>query len=752
MKTTVLAGLLVLVSHFVAFAAPVQDLPITAITPEIESDWSAVYYGDNDDDGGPLLLGNDGTAATGGIRAWNLADSTPLREVVKKTPGRTKLITVVYDVGGRDLAVTIAQPDSIIRLYDMDGFDEIKSAEYKALGDWSAICSWKSQKSGEQYVYLFGKKQAIQFLVRGKDGEITISEIQTFKTPVEASSCAVSLSAGVVYFSGDDSKDVYSFPALETTAAPVIAVLGHAQDDVTGLAAYIGGKKGDLILVAQKNVIGVYSTDVRLLGTLNLTGEEDIEIQGLDVFQSKTDHFKAGVITYALKSEVGKGFGVSEIDTPFSRLNLSLNTKYNPGEEKCKDCQSTITSRCNFSGFTTGDSCSCFAGYSGPTCETVTCRSDCSRQGKCVGANQCKCNAGWGGLYCSFLEVAPKSETDANGGDGDDPAIWISPKSKSASRIITTTKSGAGAGLGVFDLNGKLLQQIAAAKPNNVDIIYGFQAGERKIDLAYAACRADNTLCFFEITPDGVLTTIPGGTQPTKQGYQVYGSCVYRSQASGKQYLFVNQKDSNYLQYELTWSNGSLATTLVRDFLAGSGGQVEGCVSDEDNGWIFIGEEPYGLWRYDAEPDSAAPGGHLVFSIDDANVYADVEGVTLVQGSTKDRGFIISSCQGVSAYNVYRRAAPHEFVMTFTITESEDGRVDAVSNTDGIAAVGANLGPLFPKGLIVTHDDANQLPGGDRTSEEASFKLISLDDVLGAEQVRQLELLRDVDPDWDPRA
>jgi 3-phytase len=490
MKSTVLVTLLLSIQHL-AFAAPETDLPITKKTQDIESDWSAVYYNDEE----PLLLGNDGTAASGGFRAWSLSDkNNTLREVAKKTPGRTKLVTVVYDINGKDLAITIAQPDSIIRLYDVDGFEEVQKAEFKALGDWSALCSWKSQKSGEQYFYLFGKKKAVQFLITEQKGAITIVEVQTFDTPVEASSCVVSLSAVSVYFAGDDSKDVYTFKALESIAKPVITVLGQAEDDVTGLAAYIVRKAEDFLLVAQKDVIGVYSPALKLIGTLKLTGEEDIEIQGLNIFQAKTDTFKAGVITYALESEAGKGFGISDIEKPFKRLNLSLNTKYRPDEEDCKNCQSPVTSKCNFSGFSTGKSCSCFAGYSGSSCKTVTCRSNCSEHGKCVGANQCKCDDGWGGLYCSFLEVAPKAETDANGGDGDDPAIWISAKSKSDSRIITTTKSEAGAGLGVFNLNGKLLQTIAAGEPNNVDIIYGFQAGDRKIDLTYAACRADNTL------------------------------------------------------------------------------------------------------------------------------------------------------------------------------------------------------------------------------------------------------------------
>jgi 3-phytase len=490
MKSTVIATILLGLQHL-AFAAPETDLPVTKKTQDIESDWSTVYY--NDDE--PLLFGNDGTATSGGFRAWTLNDkNNTLREVAKKTPGRTKLVSVIYNIAGRDLAITIAQPDSIIRLYDVDSSEELKKAELTVLGDWSALCPWKSQKSGEQYFYLFGKKKAIQFLITGRNGVITIMEVQTFNTPVEASSCAVSLSAESVYFAGDDSKDVYTFKALESTANPVIAVLGQSEDDVTGLATYIGRKADDFLLVAQKDVIGVYSPALKLLGTLKLTGEEDIEIQGLNILQAKTDTFKGGVITYALESEVGKGFGISDIEKSFKRLNLGLNTKYSPDEEGCKKCQSTVTSKCNFSGFGTGNACSCFAGYNGPACKIVTCRNNCLGHGKCVGANQCRCDAGWGGLYCSFLEVAPKAETDANGGDGDDPAIWISANSTSESRIITTTKSQAGAGLGVFNLNGKLLQTIAAGEPNNVDIIYGFQAGDRKIDLTYAACRADNTL------------------------------------------------------------------------------------------------------------------------------------------------------------------------------------------------------------------------------------------------------------------
>lgn len=39
----------------------------------------------------------------------------------------------------------------------------------------------------------------------------------------------------------------------------------------------------------------------------------------------------------------------------------------------------------------------------------------------------------------------------------------------------------------------------------DVDDIYGFQAGDRKVDLAFAAFHEDDTRCLFEITSNVTL-------------------------------------------------------------------------------------------------------------------------------------------------------------------------------------------------------------------------------------------------------
>jgi 3-phytase len=140
------------------------DIPVSALTAEVESDWSAVYYGKT-----PLLLGNDGSAATGGWLAWNLDSGSPLAQVHAETPGRrTKLVTAIHGRDGKKaegLAVSIGQPDSILRGWELPDFKEVKSARTTVLGDWSALCSWKSP-TGNDYVYLFGKTEGKVFLVR----------------------------------------------------------------------------------------------------------------------------------------------------------------------------------------------------------------------------------------------------------------------------------------------------------------------------------------------------------------------------------------------------------------------------------------------------------------------------------------------------------------------------------------------------------------------------------------------------------
>jgi 3-phytase len=205
-----------------------------------------------------------------------------------------------------------------------------------------------------------------------------------------------------------------------------------------------------------------------------------------------------------------------------------------------------------------------------------------------------------------------------------------------------------------------------------------------------------NVCSFVEVTSNGTLKAIAGGKQTLLEDYEPYGSCTYHSRKTGKDYLFVNNKKAEYLQYELSAStNGTLQTKLVRQFIGGSGGQVEGCAGDDEAGYIFLGEEPLGIWRYEAEP-TGSPNGTQIARVGDASgLSADVEGITLVPTKSGPGGYILVSSQGISAYKVYERAPPHKYVTTFTIVNNDKMGIDHVSNTDGCAAVGNRLNKDF---------------------------------------------------------
>lgn len=264
---------------------------------------------------------------------------------------------------------------------------------------------------------------------------------------------------------------------------------------ISGLAAY-HGKADDYLFIAHDEAIDVYDDKIELKGSINLSGISELSIEGgLSILQTSVDGYHSGAFAFAFEGEEDTGVALGSLEGALVSLGIKTNTNYDPSDKPCKRCENVISDKCSDNGFSTGyQGCSCFAGFAGQDCSRNVCENDCSGHGKCVGSDVCKCKDGWTGPDCSFVAVKAKYETEANGGDGDDPAIWIHPTRPDQSKIITTTKSEEGEGFGVFDLQGKLLQHLTAEEPNNVDIIYNFTAGSRKVDLAYAACRGDNTL------------------------------------------------------------------------------------------------------------------------------------------------------------------------------------------------------------------------------------------------------------------
>ena len=155
------------------------------------------------------------------------------------------------------------------------------------------------------------------------------------------------------------------------------------------------------------------------------------------------------------------------------------------------------------------------------------------------------------------------------------------------------------------------------------------------------------------------------------------------------------------------------------------GSQAEGCVADDELGWLYVGEEDTGIWKYSAEP-GAGNTRTAVDTTEGGNLTADVEGMSLWLGP-EGKGFLIVSNQGEDNYAVYRREGENAYVGKFHVVANEDLGIDGASETDGLDVTSAALGGAFGQGLLVVQDGRNLTP-----NERQNFKLVPWSQIAAA--------------------
>ena len=188
------------------------------------------------------------------------------------------------------------------------------------------------------------------------------------------------------------------------------------------------------------------------------------------------------------------------------------------------------------------------------------------------------------------VETTPVSH---RGDAADDAAIWVNPSDPARSTIIGTDKLG---GIAVYDRAGTQLQyRDENATNNNVDLRTDFPLGDQRVALVAASDRTryytrDQTqyhrrIVLYSVDPATGTLTDPVGT--IRADYEPYGLCMYRSQASGRFYVFVTGRnlvgdlDGYVEQWELSDNgSGQIDAEKVRSF--GVGSLSEGCVADRD--------------------------------------------------------------------------------------------------------------------------------------------------------------------------
>lgn len=326
------------------------------------------------------------------------------------------------------------------------------------------------------------------------------------------------------------------------------------------------------------------------------------------------------------------------------------------------------------------------------------------------------------GLRTEATKVLPIVENVGFLGSGDisdDAAIWIDPANPANSAVIAGNKARSGGGIGVFGMDGKLIQFRADGMIGNVDLRTGFNSSGTPIVLVGGNNRTNNTLALWSLDPETrKLSPVAARSIPTFAPN--YGFCMYHSRLSGKFYGFVTPNGSGSIQqFEFVDKGaGRVDAVLVRTLPIST--ITESCVADDELGHLYVGQEDFAVWKYKAEPDAGtdrtsvdtAGSGHLV---------ADIEGMSIAYGANGS-GHLFVSSQGDSSVAVYDRAAGNNFIKSVKI--GANATIDEVTGTDGLDVTSMNAGPQFEQGLLVVHDESNT---GGSTS---NLKYVPLSSVL----------------------
>lgn len=310
--------------------------------------------------------------------------------------------------------------------------------------------------------------------------------------------------------------------------------------------------------------------------------------------------------------------------------------------------------------------------------------------------------------------VTPTAETTrviSAGDAADDPAIWVNSNNAEASLILGTDKQY---GLDVYDLTGKLKQRLDNGRLNNVDVRYNQELAGKVVDIAAASHRDLSAISLFAI--DQTSGHVSWVNDIKTQLDDVYGLCM--AQTNRGTYVFINDQDGRYEQYKVISENDTWSAERVREFALPS--QPEGCVADDKNNRLFVGEEAAGVWLTSISADNA-PDPKLIIEVDE-NLVADVEGMSIYHGT--ETSYLVISSQGDDSYVLYSSEAPYEYVGRFNIAMNAAAGIDGASETDGLDVTSAALGSAYPDGLLVVQDGRNVMP-----AENQNYKLVSWSDV-----------------------
>jgi len=294
----------------------------------------------------------------------------------------------------------------------------------------------------------------------------------------------------------------------------------------------------------------------------------------------------------------------------------------------------------------------------------------------------------------------------ASGDVADGAAIIPNPTTPANSVVLATNKDANG-GLYVLDMDGEILSSVTGFAANSVDWrdTTGLSGWDGRILVMTCDRNSGSYALRFFWFNRTTRTLTSAGTIPVLN--EPYGTCLGINDGTLYAYMTERGPDDTspreFYQASLVRSGDTVSLgSIVRQFTIPS--VVEGMTVADDHNALLMSQEDVGLFAL----DSRAGGGNwdarlTVDLVGGGNLVADVEDVAVAY--TADGPKVLVSSQGDNSYHVYAwDEVAEEYVheQRFTIARPDSIQV---AGTDGLDVCIANLGPSFPNGLIVVHDD-----------------------------------------------
>ena len=286
------------------------------------------------------------------------------------------------------------------------------------------------------------------------------------------------------------------------------------------------------------------------------------------------------------------------------------------------------------------------------------------------------------------LETLP---VESRGDAADDAVILVG---NSTSWIAGTDKQF---GLLVYDISGNQVHTLGVGRLNNVDAVEldsGF--------LVAATNRTTVSIDLFRIDPD--TDTVELASRIPLEMEDPYGLCM--AWLDGTATIFAGDRPGRVEQWTV---DAEYTAQLVDELTFDS--QTEGCVVDALRRTLYVGEEAVGIWAINLDDASRV----LIDETGGGRLVADVEGLDIYRASTTD--YLVASSQGDNTFVIYELPGGRP-VVKFRIGSDPEGRIDGVSDTDGVAVSAADIAG-FPRGIMVVQDGADS-----GESSRQNFKIV----------------------------